>query len=69
MDICVIDLQLLQNVFEIHFFDNPEFLDAGFCEGLSEDEEEPHPVYFGKNPSQGYTGLHSTYWLVSNMLC
>ncbi len=55
MDIGVIDLQLLQNFFEIHFFENPEFLDAGFCEGLSEDEEEPNPVYFGKKP---FTGLY-----------
>jgi hypothetical protein len=35
---------LLQNFFEIHFFENPEFLDAGFCEGFLEDEEKPHPV-------------------------
>ncbi len=69
MDIGVFFLQLLRNFFEIHFFENPEFLDAGFCEGLSEDEEEPHPVYFGKTPSQGYTSLQSTYWLVSDMLC
>jgi len=55
MDIAVFDLQLLQNFFEIHFFENPEFLDAGFCEGLPEDEEEPHPVYFGQNP---FTGLY-----------
>jgi hypothetical protein len=55
MDIAVFDLQLLQNFFEIHFFENPEFLDAGFCEGLPEDEEEPHPVYFGKD---FFTGLY-----------
>jgi hypothetical protein len=55
MDIAVFDLQLLQNFFEIHFFENPEFLDAGFCEGLPEDEEEPNPVYFGKD---FFTGLY-----------
>jgi hypothetical protein len=54
MDIGVID-QLLQIFFEIHFFENPEILDAGFCEGLLEDEEEPHPVYFGKKT---FTGLY-----------
>jgi hypothetical protein len=32
-----------------------EFLDAGFCEGLPEDEEELHPGHFGKN---FFTGLY-----------
>jgi len=40
---------LLQNFLEVHF------LDAGFCEGLPEEEKEPHPVYFGKDP---FTGLY-----------
>ena len=53
MDIGVIDLQLLQNFFEIHFLEDPEFLDARFCEGLPEDKEEPHPVYFGKHSFRG----------------
>jgi hypothetical protein len=55
MDIGVIDLQLLQNFFEIHFLEDHEFLDAGFCEGLPEDKEEPHPGHFGKN---FFTGLY-----------
>jgi hypothetical protein len=69
MDIGVIDLQLLQNFLEILFLEDPEFLDAGFCEGLLEEKEEPHPVYFGKNPSQGYTGFQIIYWPVFDMLC
>jgi hypothetical protein len=53
MDIGDFDLlQLLQDILENI---NPGFLDAGFCEGLSEDEEEPHPVNFGKEP---FTGLY-----------
>jgi hypothetical protein len=40
---------LIQDFLEIHF------LDAGFCEGLPEEEKEPHPVYFGKDP---FTGLY-----------
>jgi len=50
MDIGDFDLlQLLQDFMQ-NF--NP-YLDDGFCEGLSEDEEEPHPVYFGKEPVTG----------------
>jgi hypothetical protein len=44
-------LQILQD-----FLDNlnsPEFLDAGFCEGLPEEETEPHPVFYGENPFTG----------------
>ncbi len=53
MDISDFDLlQLLQDILENI---NPGFLDAGFWEGLSEDEEEPHPVNFGKEP---FTGLY-----------
>ena len=55
MDIAVFDLQQLQHFFEIHFLEDPEFLDAGFCEGLPEDEKEPHPIHFGKN---FFTGLY-----------
>ncbi len=40
---------LIQDFLEVHF------LDAGFCEGLPEEEKEPHPVYFGKDP---FTGLY-----------
>jgi hypothetical protein len=46
-------LQLLQDFLENHFLDNPEFLDAGFCEGPLEDEK--HHVHFGTNP---FTGLY-----------
>jgi hypothetical protein len=69
MDIAVFDLQLLQNFFEIHLLEDPEFLDAGFCEGLPEDKEEPHPGHFGKTSSQDYQGLQSIYWPVSDTLC
>jgi hypothetical protein len=55
MDIAVFDLQQLKHFFEIHLLEDPEFLDAGFCEGLPEDEEEPHPIHFGKN---FFTGLY-----------
>ena len=55
MDIAVLDLQQLQHFFEIHFLEDPEFLDAGFCEGLPEDEKEPHPIHFGKSL---FTGLY-----------
>ena len=40
---------LIQDFLEVHF------LDAGFCEGLPEEEKEPHPVYFGRDP---FTGLY-----------
>jgi hypothetical protein len=54
MDIGGIDiLQLLQDLLDN--INSLEFLDAGFCEGLSEDKEKLHPVYFGKEP---FTGLY-----------
>jgi|APCry1669190288_1035285.scaffolds.fasta_scaffold51524_1 hypothetical protein len=52
MDIAVFDLQQLQHFFEN--LDDPEFLDAGFCEGLPEDQE-PHAAHYGKN---FYTDLY-----------
>ncbi len=54
MDIDDFDiLQLLQDLLDN--LNSPEFLDAGFCEGLPEDKKEPHPVHFGKEP---FTGLY-----------
>ena len=44
---------LVQNFLEVHVLGIP--VDAGFCEGLLEEEKEPHPVYFGKDP---FTGLY-----------
>ncbi len=53
MDIGSIDiLQLLQDLLDN--LNSPEFRDAGFCEGLPEEEKEPHPVHFGKP----FTGLY-----------
>ena len=43
MDIGGIDiLQLLQDLLDN--INSLEFLDAGFCEGLSKDKEKLHPV-------------------------
>jgi hypothetical protein len=63
MGIAVFDLQQLQHFFEI--LEDPEFLDAGFCEGLPEDKEEPHAVHFGKKllhrpipASRAFIGLY-----------
>ena len=54
MDIGGIDiLQLLQDLLDN--INSLEFLDAGFSEGLSENKEKLHPVYFGKEP---FTGLY-----------
>ena len=54
MDIDGIDiLQLLQDLLDN--LNSPEFLDAGFCEGLPEEEKEPHPVFYGTDP---FTGLY-----------
>jgi hypothetical protein len=54
MDIGGIDiLQMLQDLLDN--LNSPEFRDAGFCEGLPEEEKEPHPVHFGKEP---FTGLY-----------
>jgi hypothetical protein len=36
-------LQLLQDLLDI--LNSAEFLDAGFCEGLLEDEKEVHPLF------------------------
>jgi hypothetical protein len=53
MDIGGIDiLQMLQDLLDN--LNSPEFRDAGFCEGLPEEEKETHPVHFGKEP---FTGL------------
>ncbi len=51
---------LVQNLFEVKVLGIP--LDTGICEGLPEEEEEPHPVYFGKDP---FTGL---YWPSEHLL-
>ena len=53
-------LQLLQDLLDN--LNSPKFLDAGVCEGLPEDEKEPYPVGFGKEPFTGH------YWASEHLL-
>ncbi len=66
MDIGGIDiLQMLQDLLDN--LNSPEFRDAGFCEGLPEEEKNHILSTLEKNLSQDYIGLQDIYWLVSDV--